>query len=173
MKVCATIPIKSNSTRVKDKNFKLLGDKPLFMTNKIYSQVKSDLLLHIVHTLDIDSSPSGRTDLIDDNNFIQCSFLKLENEKTFRPHIHIEKERHYEKQIAQESWVVIKGKVQCFFYDIDGTLLEDNIFLSPGDASFTLYGGHTYKILEDDTVVYEYKTGPYEGQEFDKRFLDV
>ena len=30
MKVCATIPIKSNSTRVKDKNFKLLGGKPLF-----------------------------------------------------------------------------------------------------------------------------------------------
>jgi len=30
MKVCATIPIKSNSTRVKDKNFKLLGDKPLY-----------------------------------------------------------------------------------------------------------------------------------------------
>ena len=30
MKVSATIPIKSNSTRVKDKNFKLLGDKPLY-----------------------------------------------------------------------------------------------------------------------------------------------
>ena len=30
MKICATIPIKSNSTRVKDKNFKLLGDKPLY-----------------------------------------------------------------------------------------------------------------------------------------------
>jgi len=30
VKVCATIPIKSNSTRVKDKNFKLLGGKPLY-----------------------------------------------------------------------------------------------------------------------------------------------
>ena len=30
MKICATIPIKSNSTRVKDKNFKPLGDKPLY-----------------------------------------------------------------------------------------------------------------------------------------------
>jgi len=30
MKICATIPIKSNSTRVKDKNFKLLGGKPLY-----------------------------------------------------------------------------------------------------------------------------------------------
>ena len=45
------------------------------------------------------------------------------------------------------------------------------LFLLPGDASFTLYGGHTYKILEQDTIVYEYKTGPYLGQTFDKEFI--
>ena len=44
--------------------------------------------------------------------------------------------------------------------------------VNPGDASFTLEGGHTYEILEDDTLVYEYKTGPYEGQKLDKTFLD-
>lgn len=33
-----------------------------------------------------------------------------------------------------------------------------------GDASFT---------LEDDTIVYEYKTGPYEGQDCDKELIDV
>ena len=32
--------------------------------------------------------------------------------------------------------------------------------------------GHTYTILEDDTVVYEYKTGPYTGVENDKVFLN-
>ena len=41
-----------------------------------------------------------------------------------------------------------------------------------GDCSMTFEGGHTYTILEDDTVVYEYKTGPYEGQANDKVFLD-
>jgi len=51
--------------------------------------------------------------------------------------------------------------------------LRDDLVLTPGDASFTLYGGHTYKILEENTIVYEYKTGPYEGQKLDKRFLDV
>ena len=43
--------------------------------------------------------------------------------------------------------------------------------LNVGDASFTLEGGHNYEILEDNTLVYEYKTGPYEGQEFDKIFI--
>ena len=95
---------------------------------------------------------------------------EMEKGKTFRPHKHIAKERHYFEQIAQESWVVIKGSVKCIFYDIDDSIIAEEI-LNQGDASFTLYGGHNYEILEDDTIVYEYKTGPYEGQKLDKTFI--
>ena len=91
--------------------------------------------------------------------------------KSFPPHKHITKDRHYPKQIAQESWVVIKGKVKCILYDLDDTIIATPI-LGPGDASFTLEGGHTYKILEENKKVYEYKTGPYEGQKLDKTFID-
>ena len=66
--------------------------------------------------------------------------------------------------------MVIKGSVECQFYDIDNTIITKPI-LNAGDASFTLGGGHTYLILEDNTIVYEYKTGPYEGQKLDKTFL--
>jgi hypothetical protein len=55
-------------------------------------------------------------------------------------------------------------------YDIDGTLLETEI-INKGDCSMTFEGGHTYEILEEDTIVYEYKTGPYLGIENDKKFL--
>lgn len=65
--------------------------------------------------------------------------------------------------------MVIRGSVKAHFFDTDMQLLETHI-LQAGDASFTLEGGHTYEILEDDTLVYEYKTGPYEGQEKDKVF---
>ena len=112
----------------------------------------------------------GRNDIIPETNFIQCATLKMQNGKTFPPHKHITKDRHYPNQIAQESWVVIKGKVKCKFYDLDDSLIAEPI-LEPGDASFTLHGGHTYEILENDTIVYEYKTGPYEGQELDKAFI--
>ena len=44
--------------------------------------------------------------------------------------------------------------------------------LKDGDCSITLYGGHTYEALEEGTLVYEFKTGPYEGQELDKRFIE-
>jgi hypothetical protein len=133
----------------------------------IYSKVEEGKLLHIINRL---SEIEKRTEVVPENNFIQCATLKMENGKTFPPHKHITKQRTYEAQIAQESWVIIKGSVKCKFYDIDDTLIAEPV-LYPGDASFTLYGGHTYEILEDDTIVYEYKTGPYEGQKLDKVFL--
>tara|TARA_R100001443_G_C3277497_1_gene159545 strand:+ start:86 stop:505 length:420 start_codon:yes stop_codon:yes gene_type:complete len=135
---------------------------------KIYSRIEPNKLLHVINRL---SDITGRKDIIPEDNFIQCATLKMEKGKTFPPHKHIIKERHYNNQIAQESWVVIKGKVQCIFYDIDDSIIAEPI-LEAGDASYTLYGGHTYKILEDDTIVYEYKTGPYEGQKLDKVFID-
>jgi len=133
----------------------------------IYSKVDGRLL-HIVNRVE---DFNNRTEVIPEDNFLQCAILKMEKGKTFLPHKHITKDRHYSKQIAQESWVVIKGKVKCKFYDIDDKVIAEPV-LYPGDASFTLYGGHTYEILENDTLVYEYKTGPYEGQKLDKIFLD-
>ena len=133
---------------------------------RIYSKI-DNRLLHIINRLE---DITGRNDVIPENNFIQCATLKMKKGKTFDPHKHITKNRHYPEQIAQESWVVIKGSVKCILYDLDNTIIAEPI-LKAGDASFTLYGGHTYKILEDNTVVYEYKTGPYEGQELDKTFI--
>jgi len=135
---------------------------------KIYSKVDPDKLLHLVQRVGEIKEP--RVDLIPEEHFIQCSTLKMEKGKTFKPHKHIWKNRTRDV-IAQESWVVIQGSVKCKFYDIDDTLIAEPI-LYPGDASFTLEGGHTYEILYEDTIVYEYKTGPYEGQKLDKTFLD-
>jgi len=40
-----------------------------------------------------------------------------------------------------------------------------------GDCSITFCGGHNYMCLEDDTLIYEAKTGPYLGVEKDKTFI--
>tara|TARA_R110002074_G_scaffold217213_1_gene387601 strand:+ start:536 stop:958 length:423 start_codon:yes stop_codon:yes gene_type:complete len=136
---------------------------------KIYSKLETDKLLHIVHRIE-QAEHIPRKNLIESNNFIQCSFLRLKKNSTFEPHKHIFKKRRYENQIAQESWVIVRGSVKCIFYDLDDSIVAETI-LHEGDASFTLLGGHNYISLEDDTVVYEYKTGPYEGQKYDKIFI--
>ncbi len=136
---------------------------------KIYSKVDPELLLHIIHRLEDLEENKGRVDLIDPNNFIQCSSLNLPKGTTFKPHYHIISSCDPEK-IAQESWSVVRGSVRCMFYDIDKTELAERI-IKAGDASFTLFGGHNYEILEERTLVREYKTGKYKGQEFDKEFI--
>lgn len=134
---------------------------------KIYSNVDPSKLLHII--VRKSEMLPGREDIVPDEHFIQCSMLNMDTGKTFRPHRHIFKERT-RNVIAQESWVVIQGSVKCIFYDIDDTIIAEPV-LYPGDASFTLEGGHNYLVLEPTTLVYEYKTGPYEGQALDKTFL--
>jgi cupin fold WbuC family metalloprotein len=135
---------------------------------KIYSKVQPDKLLHVIVRLE--EIKPGRIDILGENNFLQCSMLNMEKGKTFKPHRHIWKERT-RNVIAQESWVVIRGSVKCIFYDLDDTIIAEPILLS-GDSSYTLEGGHNYLIQEDGTIVYEYKTGPYEGQALDKTFLN-
>ena len=139
---------------------------------KIYSKVEPNKLLHIIHRADefYTIEDGHRRDVVGEKEFIQLSALNMNNGHTINPHKHIWKNRTRDV-IAQESWVVIQGKVKCTFFDIDDTIIAEPI-LEPGDASFTLEGGHTYTILKDDTLVYEYKTGPYEGQKLDKEFIE-
>lgn len=134
---------------------------------ELYSKIDPTILLHIVNKLsDISYT---RTNLTPDNEFLQMSCFKLDNNKTFRPHRHIENNRH--TTITQESWIVIKGKVKAFLYDLDDTILEE-VELNAGDCSITLRGGHNYLCLENDSIVYECKTGPYFGIKKDKVFID-
>ncbi len=134
----------------------------------IYSEVEEGKLLHIIQRYyEIDS----RTDVAPASQFIQLATLRMEKGKTFRPHKHIWKPASKLEVIAQESWVVIKGSVKIFMYDLDDSLIGTEV-INPGDCSMTFEGGHTYEILEEDTIVYEYKTGPYTGIENDKVFLN-
>lgn len=133
----------------------------------IYSKIDPDKLLHIIHRFD---EISDRTDVCPPEQFIQLATLKMQKDKTFKPHKHIFKEGEKEV-IAQESWVVIQGSVKVILYDLDDQIIAEEI-INKGDCSITFEGGHNYYILEDDTVVYEYKTGPYKGQMLDKKFIN-
>tara|TARA_R110000744_G_scaffold221502_1_gene340510 strand:- start:4606 stop:5016 length:411 start_codon:yes stop_codon:yes gene_type:complete len=134
---------------------------------KIYSKINPKKLLHIiVRKTDMEE---GRIDVVSGEHFLQCALLNMGKGKTFKPHKHIWKNRTRDV-IAQESWIVIEGSVKCTFYDLDDSILAEPI-LESGDSSFTLEGGHNYTSLKENTLVYEYKTGPYEGQKLDKVFI--
>ncbi len=136
---------------------------------KIYSKCEPDKLLHLINRFD---EIDGRTDIAPEEQFIQAATIKFpQGGKKFRTHQHIWKPAPREQVIAQESWIVVQGSVRVFMYDTDQLFLQDEV-IKKGDCSMTFEGGHTYEILEDDTIVYEYKTGPYMGVENDKIFYD-
>lgn len=135
---------------------------------KIISKVDNSQTLHIIHRRN--EFKEKRSDLINDNNFLQCSVINGTADTAFNAHKHLWKENNFTSRIAQEAWVVIKGSVEVVYYDIDNSFITSEI-IQEGDVTITLGGGHSYKILEDNTLIYEFKTGPYEGAEKDKVYL--
>lgn len=135
---------------------------------EIYSVVEPKKLLHIVNRF---SEAQGRRDLVPDENFLQAATINYRDCKTFLPHYHLWKKINYSEIITQESWVVIQGSVKVDFYDLDQSFICSEV-LTNGDCSITLAGGHGYEILEKDTFIYEFKTGPYFGQSADKIYIN-
>jgi hypothetical protein len=134
--------------------------------NKIYSKLDKQLL-HIIFK--IENICEGRNEISPEDEFLQVSCSMLNCGKKFKAHKHIENIRN--SNITQESWIVIVGKIKIFCYDIDDSLIFEDI-LKKGDCMITFRGGHTMECLEEGTVVYENKLGPYLGHDKDKKNIN-
>ncbi len=115
-------------------------------------------------------SMEGRIDISIPSEFLQLASITASGGTSFRAHIHLEREVSHTNFRAQESWVVMEGRVVVDYYDDYGHPLG-SAELDAGDVSISFRGGHGYKIIER-SVIYEFKTGPYLGQASDKRFID-
>ena len=135
----------------------------------IYSKVDKKTLLHQLYKPSLKEAIL-RENLSPDSESMQVSYLSMKKDQTFKAHKHIIFDRNM--PMAQESWVVISGKVKVFYYDIDDTLITTRE-VEPGSCTITYRGGHHYQILEENTVVYEFKTGPYFGIEKDKVLINI
>lgn len=138
------------------------------LIRKIFSKVESGKLMHIVCT---NTDTDERVNVCPDDALLQLAFLPLKEGQTFKAHKHIEKP--VEINGTSESWIVLRGKVRAILYDLDDSILEE-VELNQGDCSITICpvgAGHNYVCLEDDTLVVEYKNGPYMGIEKDKEFI--
>ena len=132
----------------------------------VYSTIDSSVLLHQIFKPSNNSS--GRVNISPEKESLQAAFINLSINQTFKPHKHIFYPR--EMPMAQESWIVIRGKVKVIHYDLDDKIIKETI-LKPGECTITYRGGHNYLSLEENTLVYEMKTGPYQGIDKDKTFI--
>ena len=133
----------------------------------VHSAVDPSLLLLVINRKDDISI--NRTDLSPDDQYLQCATKQLTKGTTFAPHKHNEMVRTTD--ITQEAWVFLKGRVAARFWDVDDRLIYETE-LGEGDAAIVFRGGHSFEVLEDDTVLYEFKTGPYFGVEKDNTYIE-
>jgi len=128
----------------------------------IYSKINNSLI-HIISRKN--KFEGDRVFIVPDDQYLQVAQMKMDNGKKFQAHRHIPLERV--SKLTQEAWVVIDGSVKVYLYDIDDTFIEE-VVLNPGDCIISLGGGHNYESMKDDTLIYEFKLGPYMGIEKDK-----
>ena len=134
---------------------------------KIYSKIKKKKLLHIIFS---PSKKNQRINISPESEYMQLCYLNLNKNNKFLAHKHFWKINNQKKRIVQESWLLIKGSVKVHLYDINDKFLTSKT-LKPGDVSITFEGGHKLEVLKNNTMIYEHKTGPYEGQKNDLKYL--
>jgi hypothetical protein len=134
---------------------------------RIYSNIDKEKL--ILSELKYSEISKYRTDLSPDREFLQVSGRKLKLGTKVPAHKHLQVNR--ETDITQEAWIVLKGKIKGIFYDLDNAILYEST-LTDGDCIVLYRGGHSLEVLEEDTVFYEFKTGPYFGVEVDKKEIE-
>lgn len=136
------------------------------MKINVYSKIDPKILLFVINRRE--SISDVRQDLSPGAEYLQVATKKLSAGTTFAPHRHNKLLR--ETDITQEAWVFLQGRVAARFWDIDDELIYETE-LGAGDAAVVFRGGHSFIVLEEDTILYEFKTGPYYGVEKDKTYI--
>ena len=134
----------------------------------IYSKIKKKKLLH---TFFRSKNFKGRENLSPSNEYLQVSAINFREKKVINPHHHLQHEIFKKRRPIQESWILVKGGAQITYFDIDKKKIK-SFKMKPGDISITYHGGHELQILKKNTLLYEYKTGPYKGSGRDLKYFN-
>jgi hypothetical protein len=137
---------------------------------KLFSAVDGNLNHIIFEFSDLSQMSDNRVNLCPDEAFLQLGVIKT-GPRSYSPHFHLDHPTPRPIVRAHESWVVIRGRVEVTLFDIDNKVQAVRT-LQQGDVTLTLQGGHGYRVLEDDSFIYEYKSGPYLGPSVDKQQIE-
>ena len=125
-----------------------------------------ELMLRVVN---ISESTDKRMELIEESFPIQLSLRNLVSGLKVKAHRHPAKKNFSENPI--EAWMVFSGSISAKIFENDGTEV-DKVKLKPFDLAIFYSGGHSLEVLEGPATMLEIKTGPYEGVENDKVFIE-
>lgn len=100
------------------------------------------------------------------NDFLQIGKFRYDYGHHMRDHRHITRTRTTEQ--TQEALVVFQGALEARVYGVEGSEPIQVLKLVRGDI-FTLYrGGVGFTVEDNDTIMAEFKNGPYDVESDDE-----
>ena len=132
----------------------------------IYSIIKKNKLLGVVYRYK--NISKKRKDISPISEYLQVSSQKYKKNDSINPHVHLKNKRI--TLSTQETWIVLKGRLSVKIFDIDKKKIK-NFILNKGDVYILFRGGHSLKVLSNNTEFYEIKNGPYKKKIKDIEYL--
>ena len=130
---------------------------------KIFSKIDTSKLIACI--INKNQINNYRQDLAPEDEYLQVSARKFKKEVKVLPHKHLTNKRNITR--TQEAWIIIEGSVEFELFDLNDKLLTRSSLFA-GDCLVLFNGGHSLNVLDENTVMYEIKNGPYLGIEKDK-----
>ena len=132
------------------------------MSEKFFSRQANHLLCYVIRANEF--VPGFRFFSSPEDGIQVGCWSKVRGEKSV-PHIHKKVPRC--SDYTQEAVLVIRGSFLVSVFDLDFKYLNE-ITLNTGDLLVSLRGGHSYEGRDSESVVLEFKNGPYVGAEQDR-----
>jgi len=124
-------------------------------------EITSDNILYAIHEDGL-FMEGGSVWFGDPERGLQIQRMCYHEGKTFQLHRHVKRPRKIEH--TEECFVVLQGNLSAKIYNDDKVLIAD-LILREGDMLVCYRGWHEFKVLEDYTVCFEIKNGPYSGED--------
>lgn len=110
----------------------------------------------------------GTTWFCKDYDGLQVARMKYNSDKSFEAHTHIMRPRL--SNYTEEAIIVFQGTLRVTIYDLGKEVVYSG-YLYAGDMVISRRGYHQYEVIEDNSIFYEFKNGPFTTRSEDKKFL--
>jgi len=109
-----------------------------------------------------------RTNLTEPDQIIQASLIKLDRFQSVLSHEHLPIERYTIG--TGEGWLILNGSFEAEIFDLDRTSLG-KFLLKKFDIILMFNGGHSLQAVKKNSVMFEFKNGPFKGSDSDKIYF--
>lgn len=110
----------------------------------------------------------GRVNLTEPDQIMQVSLGKISQFNPVQKHRHLPIERSTTG--TSEGWLVLKGCFEVEIFDVDYSSVG-KFNLKKLDMILTFNSGHSLHATNDNSIICEFKNGPFKGSDSDKIYF--